>query len=138
MATYNKFQGFVGYLGTGVIDLNGDLFNVYLSKAAPSASADDVKADLAEITNENGYTAPVDIQNGYTETTGTGTMTATDVVVTATGSVGPFQYVVIYDDTVASPVVDPLMCWFDYGTPLTLANGETFTIDFGASLMTLV
>ena len=137
MATYNKFQGFVGYLGTGVIDLNGDLFNVYLSNAAPSASADDVKVDLADITNENGY-APADIQNLYSEAAGTGTMTATDVVVTATGSVGPFQYVVIYDDTVASPVVDPLMCWFDYGTPLTLANGETFTIDFGASLMTLV
>ena len=138
MATYNKFQGFVGYLGLAAINLNTDTFNVYLSNAAPSASADDVKADLAEITNEGGYTAPVDIQNGYTETTGTGTMTAVDVVVTATGPVGPFQYVVIYDDTVASPVVDPLMCWFDYGTPLTLANGETFTIDFGASLMTLV
>ena len=137
MATYNKFQGFVGYLGLGAINLNTDTFNVYLSNAAPSASADDVKADLADITNENGY-APADIQNLYSEAAGTGTMTATDVVVTATGSVGPFQYVVIYDDTVASPVVDPLMCWFDYGTPLTLANGETFTIDFGASLMTLV
>jgi len=65
MATFNKFQGFVGYLGTKVIDLNGDTFNVYLSNAAPSASLDDVKADLAEITNQNGYTAPVDIQNAY-------------------------------------------------------------------------
>ena len=138
MATYNKFQGFVGYLGTGVIDLNGDLFKVYLSNATPSASADDVKADLAEITNQNGYTAPVDIQNAYSEASGTGTMTAVDVVITASGgTVGPFQYVVIYDDTVASPVVDPLMCWFDYGSALTLQAGETFTVDFGASLLTL-
>lgn len=128
----------MGYLGTGAIDLNGDTFKVYLSNATPSASADDVKADLAEITNQNGYTAPVDIQNAYSETSGTGTMTAVDVVITASGgTVGPFQYVVIYDDTVASPVVDPLMCWFDYGSALTLQAGETFTIDFGASLLTL-
>jgi len=128
----------VGYLGTKVIDLNGDTFNVYLSNAAPSASLDDVKADLAEITNQNGYTAPVDIQNAYSEASGTGTMTAVDVVITASGgTVGPFQYVVIYDDTVATPVVDPLMCWFDYGSALTLQDGETFTVDFGASLCTL-
>lgn len=139
MASYNKFQGFVGYLGLAAINLNTDTFKVYLSNAAPSASADDVKTDLAEITNQNGYTAPVDIQNTYSETTGTGTMAATDVVITASGgTVGPFQYVVIYDDTVTSPVADPLMCWFDYGSALTLQAGETFTIDFGASLFTLV
>ena len=108
---------------------------MYLSNATPSASADDVKGDLAEITNQNGYTAPVDIQNTYSEATGTGTMVAVDVVVTASGTVGPFQYVPIYDDTHAS---DILMGWYDYGSALTLASGETFTLDFGASLATLV
>lgn len=135
MATYNKFQGFVGYLGLATVNLNTDVFNLYLSNATPSASADDVKADLAEITNENGYPAPVDIQNGYSEGTGTGTMTAVDVTVTASGgTVGPFQYVVIYDDTHAS---DILMCWFDYASGLTLQIGESFSVDFGASLFTL-
>lgn len=122
----------------GAINLNTDTFRAYLSNATPSASADDVKGDIAEITNQNGYTAPVDIQNAYSEASGTGTMTAVDVVITASGgTVGPFQYVVIYDDTVTSPVADPLMCWFDYGSALTLQAGETFTIDFGSSLFTL-
>lgn len=137
MAAYNKFQGFVGYLGTKVVDCNADTFNVYLSNATPSASADNVKADLAEITNENGYTAPVDVQNTYSETAGTGTCTAVDVVVSATGNVGPFQYVVLYDDTVSSPVVDPLIAWWDNGSAVTLSNGESFTVDF-TTLFTLV
>jgi len=134
MATYNKFQGFVGYLGLAAVNCNTDTFNVYLSNATPSASLDDVKTDLAEITNENGYTAPVDIQNTYSESGGTGTFGATDVTISATGSVGPFQYAVIYDDTHAS---DILMGWYDYGSAVTLANGESFTIDFGANVWTL-
>ena len=134
MATFQKIQGWVGYLGLGAINLNTDTLRFYLSNATPSASADDVKTDLAEITNQNGYTAPVDIQNAYSESAGVGTLTAVDGVVTATGAVGPFQYVPIYDDTHAS---DVLMGWYDYGSPLTLANGETFTVDFGASLATL-
>lgn len=135
MATFNKFEGFVGYLGLGAVNLNTDTFNVYLSNATPSASADDVKTDLAEITNQNGYTAPVDIQNAYSEASGTGTMTAVDVTITASGgTVGPFRYAVIYDDTHAS---DILMGWYDYGSSITLNDGESFTVDFGASLMTL-
>lgn len=134
MATFNKFQGFIGYLGLGAVNLNTDTFNVYLSNATPSASLDDVKTDLAEITNQNGYTAPVDIQNAYSEASGTGTMTAVDVVITASGgTVGPFQYAVIYDDTHAS---DILMGWYDYGSAITLNDGESFTVDFGASLAT--
>jgi hypothetical protein len=139
MATYNKFQQFVEDLGKGVHQLHaaGHTLNAYLSNAVPSASADAVKADLAEITNENGYTGPVDIQNDYTETGGTGTLTAADIVITASGgTVGPFQYVVIYNDTPTSPA-DPLVCWYDYGSAITLQDGETFTIDFGASLFTL-
>lgn len=48
MATFNKFQGFVGYLGLAAVNLNTDTLSCYLSNAAPSASADDVKTDLAE------------------------------------------------------------------------------------------
>jgi hypothetical protein len=96
-----------------------------------------VKADLAEITNQNGYTAPVDIQNDLSETGGTATVTAVDVVITASGAVGPFQYAVIYNDTPSSPA-DPLIGWYDYGSAVTLANGETFTVNFGASLLTIV
>jgi hypothetical protein len=139
MATFNKFQQFAEDLGSGVHNFlaAGHTCKVYLSNAVPSASGDAVKADLAEITNQNGYTAPVDIQNDLTETGGTATVTAVDVVITASGAVGPFQYAVIYNDTPTSPA-DPLIGWYDYGSAVTLANGETFTVNFGASLLTIV
>ena len=139
MATYNKFQQFVEDLGKGVHQLHaaGHTLNAYLSNATPDAAADAIKTDLAEITNENGYTAPVDIQNDYTETGGTGTLTAVDIVITASGgTVGPFRYVVIYNDTPTSPA-DPLVAWWDYGSSITLNDGESFTIDFGASVFTI-
>jgi hypothetical protein len=139
MATYVKFEQFAEDLGKGVHQLHaaGHTLNVYLTNATPSVSADAVKADLAEITNENGYTAPEDIQNDYTETGGTGTLTATDVEITASGgTVGPFRYAVVYNDTPTSPA-DPLVCYWDYGSAVTLQDGEKFTVDFGASVLTL-
>ena len=135
MASYNKFQDFVEALGLEEHNLNTDTLKVYLSNAAPSASADADKADLAEITNENGYTAPVDIQNAMSESGGTATVTAVDVTITASGgTVGPFQYAVIYND---DHPADGLVCWWDYGSAITLQDGEDFTVDFGASLFTL-
>jgi len=139
MATFVKFQNFVEDLGKGVHQLHaaGHQLEVYLTNATPSVSADAVKADLLEITNENGYTAPVDIQNDYTETGGTGTLTGVDVVITASGgTVGPFRYVVLMNTTPSSPL-DPLIAYWDYGSAVTLNDGETFTIDFGASVLTI-
>lgn len=143
MSTFNKFEGFIGYLGLGAVNLNTDTLKVYLTNNTPSASADDVKTDLAEITQSplNGYTeGGVDIQNTYSESGGTGTLVAVDVVITASGgTIGPFRYAVIYDDTHAS---DVLMGWYDYAEALspqasiTLQDGESITIDFGANLAT--
>lgn len=118
------------------MDLFGtaETLNVYLSNAAPSATADLVKADLAEITNENGYTAPVDTQNDSTRTTTTVTLTGVSLTITAsTGTVGPFQYVVLYDDTPAAPNADPLIAWWDYASALTLLDGESFSVKFNNS-----
>ena len=138
MASFNLFQDFPEQLGKGVHQLHaaGHTLEVYLSNATPSASADAVKADLAEISTGNGYTGPQDIANDYTETGGTGTLTGTDVVINATGSVGPFRYVVLQNTTPTSPL-DPLIGWWDYGSSITLANGESFTVDFGASVLTI-
>lgn len=134
MATFVKFQDFVEALGLGEHNLNTDTLKVYLTNAAPSASDDADKTDLAEISNENGYTAPVDIQNTWSESGGTGTLAGVDVTIEATGSVGPFRYAVIYNDDHTS---DGLVCYWDYGSEVTLANGESFTVDFGASIFTL-
>jgi len=135
MASYVKFQDFVEALALGEHDCNGDTFKVYLSNATPDVAADADKSDLAEITNENGYTAPVDIQNAMSESAGTATVTAVDVLITATGgTVGPFRYVVCYNDDHAT---DGLICYWDRGSAVTLQAGESLSIEFGAALFTL-
>ena len=140
MATYNKFQDFVEQLGKGVHRLHaaGDTLMVYLTNTTPDAALDAVRVDLAEITAQNGYPlSGTDIQNGYTETTGTGTMTGVDVVFTASGGAfGPFRYVVLYNNT-ATALVGPLIGWWDYGSSISCNAGETFTVDFGASVLTI-
>jgi len=133
MAAYNKFEGFVGYLGTGTVDCNTHTFTVYLTNSAPSASADDVVGDLVGITEENNYAA-ADITNTYSEASGTGTCAAVDVTWTATGGgLEEARYVVVYDDTHAS---DILVCWWDYGSAFTVAENESFAVDF-TNLFTL-
>src|SRR5512139_285534 len=140
MASFNKFQDFVEQLGKGIHQLHaaGHMLKVYLTNDTPDAALDAVKGDLAEITPQNGYPAGgTDIQQDYTESGGTGTLTAVDVVFTASGgSFGPFQYAVVYNDTPTSPA-DPLVCWWDYGSSISLNDGETFTVDFGASVFTI-
>ncbi len=136
MASFNKVETFVGDLSIGKVhDLNVDTIECYLSNAAASASADSVKADLAEITNENGYTAPEDTTNTASETGGVLSVVGVDIVITATGSVGPFINTVLMNTTPSSPL-DPLIGWWNR-TSVTMANTDTFTIDFGATMFTI-
>lgn len=137
MATYNKFETFVGDLGLKVHNLNTDTLKVYLSNAAPSASADSVKTDLAEIATGSGYAAGgQDVTNTYSEASGTGTLVGVDTTWTSTGTIGPFRYVPLYNDTPTSPA-DPLISWWDHGSTVTLASGESFKVDFGANIFTI-
>lgn len=140
MAVFNKFQDFVERLGQGVHDFRstGHVLKVYLSNTTPSASTHAVKADLPEISAGNGYTAGgASISNNWTESGGTASLTGTDVSWTASGgTIGPFRYAVLYNDTPTSPA-DPLIGWWDYGSSITLNAGETFTVDFGANIITI-
>lgn len=140
MAAFNKFQDFVEQLLSAKHDFTaaGHVFKVYASNAVPSVSADAVKADLAEISAANGYPAGgTDVQNTLSETTGTATVAGTDVVWTASGgSFGPLQYIALYNDTQTTPA-DPLVGWWDYGSAVTVLDTETFTVDFGASILTV-
>lgn len=140
MAAATKFECFSEHLAEKVHDLNADTIKNLLTNTAPNAATNTVKADLTEIGAGNGYTAGGnDTQNATSRTGGTTTVTAVDIVVTASGgSIGPFRYVVAYNDTPASAPVDPLVEYWDYGSSITLLDGETFTQDFGASgLMTI-
>lgn len=140
MAAYNKFEDFVEQVLLAKHDFSaaGHVCKVYLSNTAPSASLDAIKTDLAEFAGGTGYTAGgTDVQNTLAEAAGTATVAGTDVVWTAGASDWvAFRYVVLYNDTQASPV-DPLIAWWDYASALTLLNTETFTVDFGASIFTL-
>lgn len=136
MATFNKFNCFPGDLMKGIHDLQaaGNVIKVFLTNATPDAALDSVKADLLEITAENGYPAGgTDIQNDITESLGTASLTGVDVVFTASGGTfGPCRYAVIYNDTATS---DNLIAWWDYGSSVTPADTETFTVDFGATIV---
>ncbi len=136
MATFNKFNTFVGDLGLKVHNLDTDVIRIYLSNTAPVAT-NAIKTDIAEISTGNGYAGPIDVSATYSQSSGTGSLVCTDQVITASGgSVGPFRYVILYNDTPTSPV-DPLIAWWDYGSSITLATGETFTVDFGATALTI-
>jgi hypothetical protein len=138
LATYNKFEDFAEQVLKAVhnFDAAGHVFKVYLSNITPSASLDAVKADLAEFAGGTGYAAGgTDVQNTLSEAAGTATVAGTDVVWTAGAADWvAFRYIVLYNDTAVS---DNLVAWWDYASALTLGNGETFTVDFGASIFTL-
>lgn len=140
MAAYNKFQPFVENLAEKVHNLGSDTLKVLLTNSAPSA-ANSVKADLTELGAGNGYTAggTAATISSSAQTSGTYKLVLADVVFTASGgSIGPFRYAVLYNDTPTSPA-DPLIAWWDYGSSLTIASGESFTVDFdgSAGVMTL-
>lgn len=129
MTAFNKFQQFVEDLGKEVHQLDSDTLKVMLTNVAPVAT-NAVKADLTEITAENGYAAggTAVANQDYEQTTGTAKLVGDDVVFTASGgTIGPFRYAVLYNDTSAS---DSLIGWWDYGSEVTLAASETFTVDF--------
>jgi len=128
-ATYNGFQDFTEQLVKGTHNFSSNTFKVYLSNDTPSASADAVKADLAEITGGNGYTSGGETTTtAVSETGGTATVTGTQVAWTATGgSIATFRYVVLYNDTSASK---NLVAWWDYGSAVNLGVGESFTVKF--------
>ncbi len=133
MAAYNKFNQFVQDLANKKHDLSADSFKVMLTNSAPVAT-NSVKGDITDISAGNNYSAggTASTITSSTQTSGTLKWILTDVVFTATGAVGPFRYAALYNDTQASPV-KPLIAWWDYGSAVTLANGDTFTVDFDGS-----
>lgn len=127
MATFNKFNAFVENVAEGVHNLQTGQLVVALTNTLPT-SADSVLADISQITYTNLSSRNITTSTSA-QTAGTYKLVLTDIVLTATGAVGPFRYVVIYNDTPTSPA-DPLVGWYDYGSSISLANGETFTVDF--------
>jgi hypothetical protein len=139
MATYVKYENFVQVLANKEVDLFGtaETVNAAIHTDAPVVATDTTIANVTQITG-TGY-AVADIQNDATRTGGTVTMTAVDYTWTAGAAdwTSTARYVSIYDDTPTTPTADPLIASWDYGTTFAVGNGETFTLDFGASVFTL-
>jgi hypothetical protein len=141
MATYTKYETFIENFANKLIDAFGstDTWKAVIHTDAPVVATDNSVSDLTQIAGSNGYTTGgTSITFNSTRSGGTLTATATDVVWTASGgNLGASttgRYVSIYDDTSAG---DNLLCSYDYGSTFTVADTETFTLDFGASLFTM-
>lgn len=134
MPAFNKFNSFSEALAEKVHNLGSDQLTVALTNSAPVAT-NTVLANITEITYTNCSTRNITTVSS-TQTSGTYTLVLQDLVLTASGgSVGPFRYVVVYNNTATNK---ELIGWVDYGSSITLADTETLTIDFAASTLTLV
>jgi hypothetical protein len=131
MAAFNKFNQFVEDLAEKVHNLGADIIKVLLTNTAPAAG-NSVKADLTEISAGNGYAAGGTQASvaSSAQSGGTYKLVLGDVTFTAAGgAIGPFRYAVLYNDTPAAPA-DPLIGWYDYGSSITLTDGNSFLVDF--------
>ena len=148
MASFTKVNDFVVNLANEM-DLDSDTLKVALCNTDPTSGTnivDDGNGVLANIT-EISYTNLSDrtLANvTSTQTSGTYKLSADDKILTASGgSVAPFRYVIVYNDSPDSPeldhsISDPIVGYYDYGSSLTLNDGDTFTIDIGNNgLLTL-
>jgi len=144
MANLQKIDAFARAVLRGVHNFDSHTFKVALTNGAPAASA----AVLADVTQISGgaYPAGGYALDGVTVTSAVEdvkvvvndavrTISSTvarvkiaDEVITATGgTVGALRYAVVYNDTA---VGKPLVGYADYGSSITLADGEALTLDF--------
>lgn len=132
MASFAKFNSFVEAVAEKTHNLGSDTLKVALTNTAPAAT-DTTLSNITQISNGNGYTTggTQATQSSSAQSSGTYKLVLADVTFTASGgSIGPFRYVVLYNDTATN---DELIGYYDYGTNLTITNGNAFTVDFDGS-----
>ena len=134
MATLTKSSVFGRDLLNGAHRFSTDVVKVMLTNTAPTTTSF-VKADITDIATGNGYAAggQASAVQSVSYQAGTAKMTLTDTTFAATGgTVGPFRYAVVYNDTQTSPA-KPLVGWYDYGSSISLNDGESVKVDFDDS-----
>lgn len=125
MASYNKFNSFVQAVAEKVHNLGSDQLKVALTNSAPVATNTQL-SNITEISYTNCSTRNLTTSSS-SQTSGTYKLVIADLTLTASGTVGPFRYVVIYNDTATN---DELIAWFDVASSTTLNSGDTFLLDF--------
>ena len=134
VSPFTKFYSFVEALAEKAHKLDTDALKVMLTNTLPAQTSTKY-ADISstELAAAGGYTAGGKAV-GFTGLTsaqsgGIYKLVLPDVIFTATAAMGPFRYAVLYNDgDVATP--KGLIGFWDNGAPVTLANTETFTVDF--------
>jgi hypothetical protein len=137
MAAYVKYNDFSLQLHKAKHDFTSHVFKIALTNTAPNVATHVALTDITEIASGNGYPAGgLATTVGATNSGGTTTVTSTDVTFTASGgSINTFRYAVLYNDT-ASPKA--LVANWDSGAAQTITSGNSFIVDFGATLFTHV
>ena len=128
IATYNKVNSFVEALAEKVHNLGSDQLVVALTNTAHTASWTQL-SDLTEISYTNLSSRNITTSTSA-QTDGTYKLVLTDLVLTATGAVGPFRYIYIYNDDATN---DELIGYYDYGSSISMVSGDTLTCDFDGS-----
>jgi hypothetical protein len=140
-SNFNKFNAFVEDVAEKRHDLGTETLRFALTNTAPVAT-NTTLANISEIvyTNLSGNPTSRNL-TGVTsaQTSGTYTLDANDITLTATGgSLPTFQYLVLYNTASGSGGTEKLIGWYDYASGLTLASGESLTITFNvAGILTL-
>lgn len=134
MAAYTKYNTFADEISKGGHNLQTATFKVALTNTAPTAASDTVwNTTVAPApAAANGYTAGGNTitTSSASTTSGTFKLVLADTTFTATsGGIGPFRYAILYNSSASNKVVG----YWDYGSSVTLADTETFTVDFDAT-----
>lgn len=142
MATFTKINDWVekGF-AEGGINLSSDAITIALTNTAPGSESspptsdgNGVLANLTQVAYTN-LSSRVPTISSSSQTSGTYSLVLTDLVMTSSGgTTGALRYVYHYDDTLTG---DPLIQYYDYGSSITLGDGETLTVDYGANFFTL-
>ena len=125
MATFVKIDSFVENVAEKVFNLGSDTLKIALTNTPHTASWSKL-SDLTEISYTNLSARTLTISSSA-QTSGTYKLVLADLTLTASGAVGPFEYVYIYDDSATNK---ELIGYYDYGSAVTLGNGDLFIIDF--------
>lgn len=144
MANFTEVDTFSEDLANKIHDLNTDVFKWVLSNTLPTVGATFLLSQAAQIATGGGYTQMTDGAGGlavtvtFTRTGQTTTVSGNLTVLTATGTVNTFRYLLLVNDTptagggAGAPGPNPVIGFLDHGSPVNMGNTDTYTIPAGA------
>lgn len=127
VSQFYKFECFSADLANGVHNLGGDTLKLALTNTAPIATNTNI-SNITQISAGGGYSTGgfTLVLTSSTQSSGLYKLVIADYTFTATGSVGAWQYPVLYNSSASGALIG----YYNYGSVLNMTNGETFLFDF--------